>query len=164
MKTDFPELEQVVDEAWAYFKDGTDFTDDALVLQDWPSEAKDWQDHTLGEDFAELFAFRHQVNEKLEALRSSGEIGRSLDAYVRLSGNPKTEAFARLQRYAPLLEEFFIVSQVELATQTEPEIAIAATKASGGRCPRCWRWEPQLTSGTDNERTCSRCDQALNQA
>lgn len=159
-----PIIPFTTDEAWAYFKEESDFTEDALVLQDWPSEAKDWQDVNLADDFVELFAFRDQVNEKLETLRSAGEIGRSLDAFVTISGDSASEAFARLGRYSHFLEELLIVSQVELDAKSGGELAISTVKASGGRCPRCWRWEPQLTNGTDNERTCSRCDQALKNA
>ncbi|MDQ8202855.1 isoleucine--tRNA ligase [Pelagicoccus sp. SDUM812003] len=159
-----PILPFTSDEAWAYFKEETDFTDDALALQDWPSDAKSWQDAELAADFVELFSFRDQVNEKLEGLRSSGEIGRSLDAYVTISGKQSDASFVRLDRYQHFLEELLIVSKVELAAHEKAELAIAASKATGGRCPRCWRWEPQLEGGTENEHTCSRCEKALTQA
>jgi len=152
------------DEAWSYFSTGEDFTEDALVLQDWPSEAKEWQDENLANDFIELFAFRDKVNEKLEALRSAGEIGRSLDAYISIVGNPDAEDFQRLQRYEHALEELFIISRIELTDQPGAELAATATKATGGRCPRCWRWEPQLSNGTENTELCSRCAEALNNA
>ncbi|MBK1880006.1 isoleucine--tRNA ligase [Pelagicoccus mobilis] len=159
-----PIMPFTADEAWSYFTAGEDFTEDALVLQDWPSEAKEWQDENLANDFIELFAFRDKVNEKLETLRSAGEIGRSLDAYVSIAGNPDAEDFQRLQRYEHALEELFIISRIELTDQSASELSVAATKATGGRCPRCWRWEPQLSNGTENTELCSRCAEALKNA
>ena len=159
-----PIMPFTADEAWAYFTAGEDFTADALVLQDWPREAKDWQDEGLAQDFVSLFAFRDKVNEKLETLRSAGEIGRSLDAYVSISGSPDTEDFKRLQRYEHALEELFIISRVELVTKEGADLTPTATKATGGRCPRCWRWEPELSNGTDNVQLCSRCEEALTKA
>ena len=159
-----PLLPFTSDEAWSYFLEDQDFTKDALVLEGWPSEAAEWQDAELANDFVALFAFRDKTNEKLESLRSSGEIGRSLDAFVRISGKPADETFVKLEQYKHFLEELLIVSQVELSARNDGELAIDVTKASGGRCPRCWRWESNLHNGTENQQACSRCEQALNKA
>ena len=101
------------------------------------------------------------MNEKLESLRKNGDIGRSLDAYVSLSGNASNPTFQLLSKYKEFLEELFIVSRVELAESSDEELSITVNKATGGRCPRCWRWYPNLHNETENEELCPRCAEAI---
>ena len=156
-----PVLPFTSDEAWSYFVADSDFIDEPLALQEWPSEAVNWRDENLARDFSDLLAFRDSVNEKLETLRKNGEIGRSLDAYLAIAGNEKDATFQLLSRYAEFLEELFIVSRVELAKSNDEALSITVNKATGGRCPRCWRWYPDLQNGTDNGALCPRCAEAI---
>ena len=156
-----PVLPFTADEAWSYFRADQDFVDEPLPLQGWPTEASAWKDEILAQEFADLLAFRDSVNEKLEELRKNGEIGRSLDAYIELSAAPSNPTFQLLSKYKDFLEELFIVSRVELAESIDEEFAITVTKATGGRCPRCWRWYPDLQNGTENEELCPRCAEAI---
>ena len=108
-----PILPFTADEAWSYFLSDQDFVDQPLALQSWPSEAKNWRDENLERDFQELLAFRDLVNEKLEDLRKRGDIGRSLDAYLTISGSSEAQTFKLLRSYEKFLDELFIVSLVE---------------------------------------------------
>ncbi|MGK0236681.1 MAG: isoleucyl-tRNA synthetase [Candidatus Pelagisphaera sp.] len=156
-----PVLPFTTDEAWSYFVADKDFIDDSLALQGWPTEAGAWRDEALSREFTDLLAFRDSVNEKLESLRKNGDIGRSLDAYVSLSGNVSNPTFQLLSKYKEFLEELFIVSRVELAETSDEELTITVNKATGGRCPRCWRWYPNLHNETENEELCPRCAEAI---
>ena len=159
-----PILPFTSDEAWSYFTSESDFCDDALALQNWPTEAKEWQDPKLAEDFSALFAYRDAVNEKIEELRKAGQVGRSLDAFVQISGKQGETQFDRLSKYQEFLEELLIVSVVEVSATEEEELKTRVIKATGGRCPRCWRWDPTLQDGTENANVCPRCAEALNKA
>ncbi len=156
-----PLLPFTSDEAWSYFTNDSDFSEEPLILQGWPSDAKDWANAALDEEFSMLLDFRDKVNEKLEELRASGEIGRSLDAYLEVSGNQEDATFATLSKYDRFLEELLIVSRVTLTTLDQDDLKISVSQATGGRCPRCWRWEPLLLNGTENEQLCPRCEEAL---
>ncbi len=155
-----PVLPFTSDEAWSYFISNEDFIDEPLALQEWPSDTTMWSDETLSQEFTELLAFRDLVNEKLEGLRKEGAIGRSLDAFIELTGSDDDPTFQLLSKYHDFLEELFIVSQVAL-TSGSGEIAIQVTQAEGGRCPRCWRWFPDLQNGVENEQLCPRCAEAI---
>ncbi len=156
-----PLLPFTSDEVWSYFTSDSDFTDDSLILQGWPSDAKEWANDSLANEFETLLTFRDQVNEKLESLRASGEIGRSLDAYLEVAGSQEDSVFSTLSKYSHFLEELLIVSRVTLTSSNQEDLTISVSQATGGRCPRCWRWEPDLLNGIENEQLCPRCEEAL---
>ncbi len=156
-----PILPFTSDEAWSYFQADQDFVDSPLALQSWPAEANNWRNEALEQDFKNLLAFRDRVNEKLENLRKNGEIGRSLDAYLVISGSANDETLKLLGKYEKFLDEFFIVSQAKLKKSDTQQLSIEVVKAEGGRCPRCWRWFPELENGVENEQLCSRCAEAI---
>lgn len=133
-------------------------------------------------DFEELWQamrdVRGAVLKSLEELRGQGVIKHSLDAQVLLyissyKDQAKIEQlFAMVQKQGQTLEQFlkeyFIVSQITLAThagdmqQVAPGLFVATSKAVGGKCARCWQWEP---FGTFAEVTqlCARCTNVLQQ-
>ena len=156
-----PILPFTSDEAWSYFVSDHDFVNEPLALQGWPTESAKWRDSELESEFTTLLDFRNSVNEKLEELRKEGAIGRSLDAFIELSGQESDPTFSLLNKYQNFLEELFIVSQVTLITSGDGGMKIKVTKADGGRCPRCWRWFPDLQKGVDNDQLCPRCAEAI---
>jgi isoleucyl-tRNA synthetase len=150
-----PVLPFTTDEAYAHLVGGTDFAPggDSIHLQPWPTPEPAWAtpDFTsAAQDVEDLLKFRERVYEKLEALRQEKKIGKFLDAGVTLSGPAEAEPMPLLRRHAALLPELFIVSQVELrpagaSGNGAVEIAVAPAAAAGlVRCPRSWRWVPEL--------------------
>jgi len=167
------------DEAWSYATAGCEYVEgDSVHLQDWPTAPAEWRDDALAADFEQLLAVRAQVSQHIEPRRAAGELGKSLDAVITLSGAAGSPAFDTLLRYRDALPELFIVSQVALETRdsTPAEIPASATPSNGTaalqilvrtgeeaglvRCPRCWRWEPALDPETG---VCPRCAAALSE-
>lgn len=155
-----PVLTFTADEAWAHSTNGTDFSDDTIHLQDWPEIPADWTESTIAEEFATLFQVRSQVNEAIEPARKAGEIGKSLDASVTLDLATDDPRSTTLEKHQKLLPELFIVSHVKLdsnPTISTPSVIVSHCKDHDlQRCPRCWRWVPELSS-----ETCPRCQEAL---
>lgn len=153
------------DEAWSYAQSDSDFGGQAIALSDWPLVDPDWDDVETAADISALRSFlSNQVNDRLEALRQQKTIGQSLDAKLVITGSSSNTDFARLQKYASDLPELFILSQVSLVESTEcTELNIEVAHADGVRCPRSWRWVPELVE-TDHWGSVSpRCAEALNQ-
>jgi isoleucyl-tRNA synthetase len=155
-----PVLTFTSDEAWAHSSNGTDFCDNTIHLQDWPSIPAEWTNAPIAAELATLFQIRSQVTEAIEPARQAGQMGKSLDAAVVLDFATDDESLTVLRKHEKFLPELFIVSQVTLnstPTITAPTVTVSHCKDHANqRCPRCWRWVPELSS-----ETCPRCQEAL---
>lgn len=158
-----PVLTFTTDEAWAFATAKTEYTDDSIHLQDWPAAPTNWTNAAIESDTAVLLKIRAQVNETIEPQRAAGKLGKSLDAAITLSGAPDDPAFSVLEKHRDFLPELFIVSRVALASRAGEVFSIAVRpceELGDVRCPRCWRWVPQL-GGTSLGHVCPRCAEAL---
>ena len=151
------------DEAWSFANADTELCDDALVLQDWP------QPYDLGDneqevsDIRDILEFKElKVNEALEELRSKKEIGQSLDAEIEIglsADSPLSPVFKRREKDLP---EIFIVSSVLVSEEAHLEDAqVRARHAPGVRCPRSWRWVPELVRVEPWGEVSPRCAEVL---
>ncbi len=168
-----PVIPFTTDEAWSYATANAEFAPDSLHLQDWPAVDPSWIDQELDDYVTRLLAVKSLVNEKIEALRNAGTIGKSLQANVALpavvpvSGQP----FA-IETTTINLSEFFLTSGIAV-TSGPGEIRVFPTAESSVRngeivfessqkCPRCWR---ELPAGdfrqTSLGNLCSRCAEAI---
>lgn len=159
-----PVLCFTTDEAWSYATAGTEYADGSVHLQDWPVAPAEWSDATIAADYDHLLTVRAQVNEAVEPRRAAGELGKSLDAVITLSGTTNDAVYATLVKYRDALPELFIVSAVSLADAavgTPLQITVQTGTESGlTRCPRCWRWVPALDASAAGK-VCPRCVAAL---
>jgi isoleucyl-tRNA synthetase len=158
-----PIITFTADEAWCFATAGTEFGPGSVHLQDWPEAPAGWTDDGVESDVAQLLAVRATVNEKLEAVRQAGTIGKSLDAAVAITGSPDDPVFQLLEKHRDRLPELLIVSLVDLAPAAGATLAVAARPAQElglVRCPRCWRWVPALQP-TGRGGLCPRCAGAL---
>ncbi len=151
------------DEAWSHRQAKQDFCDSPISLNDWPEVNSAWKESRAAEDVSTILAFKADVaNEVLERLREDKVIGQSLDAELEISGNAENDTFAALQRNRDFLPEFFITSAVVLSEISgESETTAVARHASGVRCPRSWRWVPELVSVEPWGEVSPRCSEAL---
>jgi len=112
---------------------------------------------------AELLRVRAKVNEAIEPHRAAGRLGKSLDAAVSLAAPAGTPQAAALERHRELLPELLIVSEATLSAPSPAGLEVTVQTCADlgrSRCPRCWRWVPQL-GGDAAQPTCPRCTEAL---
>ncbi|MFA5058744.1 MAG: class I tRNA ligase family protein, partial [Opitutaceae bacterium] len=151
------------DEAWSFAAAGVEYTRGSVHLQDWPEAPAVWNEADIDGEVTRLLAVRAAVNERLEALRQAGTIGKALDAAVTFTGAADDPVFRLLEKHRDFLPELFIVSHVGLSPVPGAALAITARHAREldfVRCPRCWRWVPALQS-TSHGDLCPRCTTAL---
>lgn len=139
----------IADEAWSFMNSGSEFSTDALSLQNWPKEQSLAGVEASVNEIQALLDFKEaKVNEVLESLRAKKEIGQSLDAEVEIQ-LPESSDFCEVldRRSKDELAELFIVSSVVVKKLPNIEtVQVSAHHAPGVRCPRSWRWVPELVS------------------
>jgi isoleucyl-tRNA synthetase len=159
-----PILPFTSDEVWSYAHHQTEYADDSILLHGWPEAEPDASQSAVMAEVDQLLAFRSQIYEKLEKLRQSGAIGKSLEATVTLSTPADAPLSALLQKYRDTLAELLIVSQVHLLPSDPGELTSEVRPAEGGRCPRCWRTLESLTGDIEAAQLCDRCNDATAQS
>jgi len=141
-----PILPFTCDEAAAYLANDSDFADIPVAMMDWPELAEKWNFSSEAETINRILSFKAEyVNEKLEACRASKEIGQSLEAQVTIQDDDSNGIYSLLNTQFEDLSELLIVSVVEVV-KGEPGVTVQ--HAPGVRCPRSWRWVPELKETT----------------
>ena len=143
------------DEAWSYYQEDSDFSASGIALQDWPEVNEGWLLEKAEREVSSLLEFRTQeINDKLEVLRQNKKIGRELDAVLTLKVPQVHHLHDSLIKHQEHLAEIFQVSEVRLQTlPPTPEgdgpqpievHPVPASELGYQRCPRSWRWVPEL--------------------
>ena len=168
-----PILPITCDELWRHLP-GTDA--DSVHLADFPADPESLVDRDLIARWDRLLALRDAVNGELEKLRQDKVVGTSLEAAVTLTADGGLADL--LEAHRDDLATLFITSTVKLRTGTPADddgsggavhreadgcARIEVGRASGARCPRCWRWVMPPGDGPDTAETavCARCTNAL---
>ncbi len=145
------------EEAWAYLPGAKA---KSVFLAKFPSVQGVANDEGV-RDYERLFEVRKAVFPLLEAARRDKLIGKSLEA--RLVITASGPSLTLLTKYADVLPELFIVSQVELAAtasekaQPAGDVKAEVLLATGDKCPRCWVFRPKVTG----KEVCAVCAEAM---
>jgi isoleucyl-tRNA synthetase len=154
----------IADEAWSFLHENTESSNNFLCLQDWPVPKELGEFELAVSDVNTLLNFKEaKVNEALESLRVKKEIGQSLDAELEIhlvQGGDLDKILSR--RSSDELAELFIVSKVLIERIPEGgDETVLARHASGLRCPRSWRWVPELVQVEPWGEVSPRCAEVL---
>jgi isoleucyl-tRNA synthetase len=111
------------------------------------------------EEWATLLSVRDQVLKSLEEARNQKQIGKSLEAQVKVTA--PDPLYPVLERYKPDLRYVFIVSQVALergpSRNGTGELAVEVAKAAGMECERCWNYSTRVGEDEKYPTLCERC-------
>jgi isoleucyl-tRNA synthetase len=146
-----PFLSFTAEEAWAVFSPGqgsifkqtywtfagVGATTDAGLLSKWQS----------------LREVRDAANKAIEAVRTEGGVGSSLQAEVTVAAPPETHAL--LASLGEDLKFIFITSK---ATLTRGDtLAVTVTPSTATKCERCWHWRDDVGADAAHPTICGRC-------
>ena len=161
-----PILPFTADEAWSFHHIDEKIGNHFLALQAWPKAVESWKSCQDIEDATILLDLKEsKINEVLETLRSSKEIGQSLEAEIIIKCPVDDFLHDILIRRKESLAELFIVSSVIIESSKETEeIHISAHHAPGVRCPRSWRWVPELVEVENWGPVSPRCAEVLSKS
>jgi isoleucyl-tRNA synthetase len=121
------------------------------------------EDASQKEDWTKLLAVRDQVLKALEEARNKKEIGKSLEAQIKVTASDPY--YPVLERYQPDLRYAFIVSQVNLEKSKNGagNLAVEVAKAAGKECERCWNYSTRVGEDSNYPTLCERCTPVVKQ-
>jgi isoleucyl-tRNA synthetase len=114
------------------------------------------------EDWTTLRAVREQVLKELEGARNAKQIGKALEAQVKLSA--AEPVYSVLARYRDQLRYVFIVSAVSLEQKSgngTGAVTVSVSKADGAKCDRCWNYSVHVGEDKNYPTVCERCSAVL---
>ncbi len=162
-----PILVFTAEEVWGHLASRGE-AGESVHLADWPAARPEWRDDGLKQRWEKLLVFRGEAMKLLEELRGGGEIGTSLEAEITIEvSDPEWEKL--LAAYEAILPKICIVSGVKLrpvtgedfspeARRTEiPAIRLQASRASGSKCLRCWKYSPTVGDWPEHPGVCAEC-------
>ena len=136
----------------------------------WPDKANLKTDELLEGKYEKIKKIRDVVLKMLEAKRTSGIIGSSLEAKVTLYIQ-SDEIYSFVESFNKDLPALFIVSQAEvkkdkalpdaLSDEMMPDLFVLVEKADGEKCDRCWNYSITTGKNSDYPKACQRCQDAL---
>ncbi|HWH74236.1 MAG TPA: isoleucine--tRNA ligase [Methylibium sp.] len=147
-----PFLSFTAEEAWPIFAPGASVSIFTETFADFPAP-----DAALLAKWARLRAIREAVNKEIEAVRSSGAVGASLQATVTLGADADDRALL-----ATLGEDLRFVLITSAAQLREAE-ALSVTVAPSGdaKCERCWHYRADVGHDAAHPTICGRCTSNL---
>ena len=114
-------------------------------------------DPTLIAKWDRIHAVRDAVNKEIEAVRTTGAVGSSLQATVRIAA--PAEDHAVLASLGDDLKFVFITSVAELVQGDALAISVAPSTAT--KCERCWHWRDDVGHDAAHPGLCGRCTSNL---
>ena len=163
-----PVLSFTAEEVWSCLPDA-DKEAESVHLTQFPDFNLTLGDEELDQRWSVLLALRAEVTKALEQARRSQLIGNPLDARVILLLPDSLKP--ALKPYVEFLPTLFIVSQVEIHSETAPlegfssselpGLIIRIEKASGKKCERCWNFRTEVGRFPEHPTICSRCHHAI---
>ena len=142
-----PFLSFTAEEAWAIFAPGRG----SIFMQTyWPLVSPD---AALLAKWAAVRTVRETVNKAIEAQRSAGAVGSSLQAAVVLTAPPETHAL--LASLGDDLKFVFITSAVTLLAGDA--LAVTVAPSADPKCQRCWHYRSDVAAEGAYLGLCARC-------
>jgi isoleucyl-tRNA synthetase len=126
-------------------------TSDSIFLEEYAEIGS--PDPALLAKWERIRAIRDIANKEIEAVRTQGQVGSSLQANLVLTAPPEDHAL--LAGLGDDLKFVFITSRVDLRAGSE--LAVQALPSADTKCDRCWHWRPDVGSDPAHPAICGRC-------
>ena len=147
-----PFLSFTADEAWRVFAPAGSAS--ILTQTYWRFDVPD---AALLAKWARIREIRDVVNKEIEAVRTAGQVGSSLQAEVAIAVAPDDRAL--LASLGADLKFVTITSQATLCDAAQLGVTVAAATAS--KCERCWHYRDDVGVDAAHPTICGRCTSNL---
>jgi len=116
-------------------------------------------------DWTTLRSARDQVLKSLEEARNQKQIGKSVEAQVKVTASGPL--YSVLERYKDDLRYLFIVSAVALERGASGNgtggLTVEVSNAAGQKCERCWNYSTRVGEDREYPTLCERCAPVVKQ-
>ena len=150
-----PFLSFTAEEAWAVFGP----KQSPSIFVETYSDVRAWEDEALLAKWARIAAVRAESNRRIEALRTEGRLGSSLQAEVTVKAGPA--AAALLETLGDDLRFVLITSAAHVqrlaAAADANEFFVEAAVTTAPKCERCWHYRPDVGRDPAHPTICGRC-------
>ena len=148
-----PILSFTAEEIWTLL--GTD-ANDSVMLHTWHALPEGGDEAALMGRWAHVREVKAEASKVLEALRTEGKIGSSLQAEVEIrASGAKHEALAALGddlRFVLICSRVTLVRAADVGAE-----AILATPSTHAKCGRCWHYREDVGQSAEHPELCGRC-------
>jgi isoleucyl-tRNA synthetase len=145
-----PILSFTAEELWQHF---TGKTDDSVFFQTWHGLPAPADGAALLAKWARLRELRGPVRKEVEALRTEGKVGSSLQAEVDMTA-PQAD-YDLLASLGDELKFLMMTSSARASPSSETRANVRASEHT--KCERCWHYRPDV----NGEGLCARCQTNL---
>lgn len=155
-----PILAFTAEEAWAVMSGNTE---DSVMLHSFHQLPDAATDAALNARWSAIRTVRAEVMKEIEAVRTAGQVGASLQAEVTV--HAAGEKFAALASLGDDLRFVFITSAaraVEVSSEADEKISV--TPSTYQKCGRCWHYRADVGRNPEHPELCGRCDDNLHGA
>ena len=144
-----PFLSFTAEEAWAIFA-GRQSQGSIFFETFWPFTTPD---AALLAKWARIRAIRDVANKEIEAVRTAGQVGASLQATLRITAGADDAALLR-----SLGEDLKFVTITSTAEVVDgPELAVQVSPSTSPKCERCWHYRDDVGADAAHPGLCGRC-------
>ncbi|MBA4256484.1 MAG: isoleucine--tRNA ligase, partial [Polaromonas sp.] len=153
-----PFLSFTAEEAWGFMGQPGQPHSASVFMETytaWPAPTADSE--ALLDKWARIRDIRDLVNKDIEAVRTTGAVGSSLQAHVVLT--VPGDDHALLASLGDDLKFVFITSSVDLIAGNAMHISVEASKSI--KCERCWHYRDDVGHDAAHPTLCGRCTSNL---
>lgn len=147
-----PFLSFTAEEAWKVFAPGR--SPSIFIETYWEFAGND---EALQLKWSRLLEIRAAVNKEIEALRTEGKVGASLQANVTIGAHADDRAI--LTSLGDDLKFVFITSAVDVVAADE--LTVTVSPATATKCERCWHYRDDVGHDAAHPTLCGRCTSNL---
>ncbi len=153
-----PFLSFTAEEAWKVFAPkGPASAKPASIFIETYSDTRQWSDGALLAKWSRIREIRDGVNKEIEAVRSAGQVGSSLQASVVVGVNEADHALL-----ASLGDDLKFVTITSAATlSARHDLSIAVSPSTATKCERCWHYRDDVGTDPAHPTICGRCTSNL---
>ena len=170
-----PVLPHLAEDIWKYIPDLIKTKEESVLYLKWPSLNSLYKNIDLNNEFQNILLIKDLTYKALEIARRDKKIGKSVEAKIILFPKSK-EIYDLLKKYENELPTIYIVSQVfvnnlnskydkssviEYSSIDSDICFIVVAKASGDKCPRCWKYSESIGKNKKHLTICDLCALAV---